>query len=751
MHRAQALQSSRGLGSMGIHSYLVACLVFACWDASLLAQASDRPPLTGFAASRVGWELEYEARLQKLVSPAREREFLRFLTSVPHPAGSEGDKKISQYIFDRFQEFGLKPEMVEYEVLLSYPVGAKVEIVGPEPVKLARPEVPYPDDPDTALEDIFTRIPWNAYSPSADLTLPVVYANFGRAEDYDELARQGVEVKGKIVLARYFKGYRGGKSLEAEKRGVAALLLYSDPMEDGYFQGDAYPKGPWGPAEHFQRGATVYDFLIPGDPLTPGWASTADARRLPESEATVLPKIPMIPLSARDAAEILARLDGPAVPKGWQGALPLTYHLGGNLLIHFATETKRVRTKIWNVIGTLAGSEEPEKFVLLSNHHDAWVYGAVDPASGTASMLELARALGELAREGWRPRRSIVFGSWDAEEYTLTGSTEWGEQFADRIRQNAIACLNVDASTSGDKFAASASPLLRKLIWEATQGVEDPVHRVPVYQRWQEAGRRESIRSYAVSGGAGSPQSREAGRPEIQILGSGSDYTVFFNHLGIPSLDMIFDGPYGVYHSLYDNFYWMSHFGDPTFDYHAAMSRLWGVMALRLANADILPFDLSAYAEDLLAYAGSLKEYASKEFAARHLDGVAAEARKLKQAAAAAEKRIRNILARPSRSFGTIGARLPEGQAGNPEQSLLRKMREEMRQLEQDLLNQDGLPGRPWFKHLVYAPLPSYEAETLPGVREALLERDEGRAAAQAQLLRRAIRNMTARMRALGK
>ncbi len=743
MHQAEARQSSRGLGSMRIRRYFVVCLAFACWDASLLAQTNSRAPLTGFAASRVGWEMAYEARLQKLVSPAREREFLRFLTSVPHPAGSEGDKKISQYIFERFQEFGLKPEMVEYEVLLSYPVRTTVEIIGPEPVKLARPEVAYPDDPDTLVEDIFTRIPWNAYSPSADLTLPVVYANFGRAEDYEELARQGVEVKGKIVLARYFKGYRGGKSLEAEKRGVAALLLYSDPMEDGYFQGDTYPKGPWGPAEHFQRGANVYDFLIPGDPLTPGWASTADSKRIAESEATILPRIPMIPLSSRDAAEIFARLDGQVVPKGWQGALPLTYHLGENLRIHFATEMKRVRTKIWNVVGTIEGTEEPEKFVLLSNHHDAWVYGAVDPSSGTASMLELGRALGELAREGWRPRRSIVFGSWDAEEYTLTGSTEWGEQFADRIRQNAIACLNVDASTSGDKFAASASPLLRSLIWEATQAVEDPIHRVPVYQRWHEAGRRESVRSYAVSSGAGN-----ASRPEIQILGSGSDYTVFFNHLGIPSLDMIFDGPYGVYHSVYDNFYWMSHFGDPTFDYHAAMSRLWGVMAIRLANADILPFDLSAYADDLVGYADSLKERASKEFAARHLDGIAAEARKLKQAAAAAEKRIRKILARPD----AIGASLPVGQAGSPgQESLLRKLREEMRRLEQNLLSQDGLPGRPWFKHMVYAPLPSYEAETLPGVREALLAKDEGQAAAQALLLRRAIRSMTARMQALGK
>ncbi len=727
---------------MKIRRYLVFYLACACWALPLLAQPSRRPPLSGFAASRAGWELEYEAGLQKLISPPREREFLRFLTSIPHPAGSEGDKKISQYIFDRFREFGLKTEMAEYEVLLSYPVSTQVEIVTPEPVKLARPEVAYPDDLDTAVEDIFTRIPWNAYSPSADLTLPVVYANFGRVEDYEELARRGVEVKGKIVLARYFKGYRGGKSLEAEKRGVAALLLYSDPMEDGYFQGDAYPRGSWGPVEHFQRGASVYDFLIPGDPLTPGWASTAEAKRIAESEATILPKIPMVPLSSRDAAEIFARLDGPAVPKGWQGALPFTYHLGGNLRIHFATEMKRVRTKIWNVIGTIEGTEEPEKFVLLSNHHDAWVYGAVDPASGTASMLELARAMGEMAREGWRPRRSIVFGSWDAEEYTLTGSTEWGEQFADRVSKNAIACLNVDASTSGDKFAASASPLLRKLIWEATRAVEDPVHRVPVYERWREAGREESIRSYAVSGAASRTRSREAGRPEIQILGSGSDYTVFFNHLGIASLDMIFDGPYGVYHSVYDDFYWMSHFGDPTFDYHAAMSRLWGVMALRLANADVLPFDLSAYADDLVAYAGSLKKYASKEFGARHLDGIAAEARKLKQAAAAAEKRIHGILAQtPKRQAETLGQR----------EIFLRRMREEMRRLEQDLLSEDGLPDRPWFKHLVYAPLPSYEAETLPGVREALLKKDEKQAAAQALLLQRAIRKMTARMQTLAR
>ncbi len=678
---------------------------------------------TGFTAATWQWQHEYEEKLQSEVRADNTRDHLRFLTDQPHVAGTAGNFRVSQYLFDRFREYGLETEFAEYEVLLAYPEEVRVEIVAPERVVLAHPEPADPRDPHTDISaDPMAHMPWNAYAADADIEAPVIYANYARPEDLHQLARLGVELKGKILLARYFQGYRGGKSFEAEKHGVAGLLVYSDSMEDGYFQGDVWPEGPWGPAGHFQRGANVYDFLVPGDPLTPGWASTKGARRIAPEESQILPKIPMVPLSAPDAQEILARLGGPAVPKGWQGALPLTYHIGdASLRVRLVNQQKRVRTKIRNVIGRLRGSEFPDEVVLLSNHHDAWVYGAVDPASGTASMLELARVSGSLVQQGYRPRRTLVFGNWDAEEYTLTGSTEWGEQFAEELRGNAVACLNVDSSTSGSEFSIGASPLLRRFILEATEAVIDPQTDRPIYDRWAAAAKEASVRSY-VTGGA------QAG-PAIGRLGSGSDYTVFFNHLGIPSLDMVFDGPYGVYHSVYDNFYWMEHFGDPGFRYHAAMARLWGVMALRLANADLLPFDPGAYADEVERYIEELKADAPAAFALRHLAPIEQEARKLRRASQRFDSQREKWLRR------------------SPiDQVRLERANRALRKLEAELTHPDGLPGRPWFKHLLYAPLPSYRAQVLPGIAEQLRAGDLEAAAREARRVREGVERLRKRL-----
>jgi len=688
------------------------------------AQPAARP--TGFSASRWEWQRAFEAKLKAETVASRCREHLQFLTDQPHVAGTTGNFRVSQYIHDRFLEYGLEAEFTEYEVLLAYPEEVRVEMVAPEAVKLANPEPVSPLDPHTDVgDDFLARVPWNAYAATADLEAPVVYANYGRAADFDRLAELGVDLKGKIVLVRYFQGYRGGKSYEAERRGVAGLLVYSDPMEDGYFQGDAWPDGPWGPSGHFQRGANVYDFLVPGDPLTPGWASTRGARRLQEDESEILPKIPMAPLSAPDAAEILKRLGGPGVPKGWQGALPFTYHIGdGGVRVHLVNKQRRVRRKIRNVIGRLRGSEFPDEYVLLSNHHDAWVYGAVDPSSGTSSMLELARVLGTLAQQGFRPRRTLVFGNWDAEEYTLTGSTEWGEEFAEALQGKTLACLNVDASTSGADFSVGASPLLRRFIIEATHAVEDPNGGAPVYDRWSKSAEEASVRSY-VSGAA-------AGGPPIGRLGSGSDYTVFFNRLGVPSLDMIFDGPYGVYHSVYDNFYWMDNFGDPGFAYHAAMTRLWGVMALRLANADLAPFDPAAYADEIEIYVNEIKPQAPAGFFEQHLAPIQQAAVDLRAAARNAHAQWETWLAAPEAHRKEIG-----------------RANAHLLQLESDLLHPDGLPDRPWFKHLLYAPLPTYEAQILPGIAERLGAGDVEGAAEQALRVQEAITRMSRRLQAV--
>ncbi len=598
---------------------------------------------------------------------------------------------MADYLAAEYRKAGWSVELPAYDVLLSYPVSAKLEIVGEPDVALARGELPIAADPDTDVPE--AALPWNAYSPSAEVVGPVVYVNRGNAEDYEKLARMGVDVRGKIALARYFGGYRGGKALEAEKRGLLAILVYSDPIDDGWFQGPVYPEGPWGPPSHFQRGSNVYDFIVPGDPLTPGWASTPEARRIPMAESEILPKIPMMPLSARDAAEILKRLQGPSVPGStWQGlAVTETYRVGpGPVRLHLKIENTRERRTIRNVIATLQGSEEPERKVLLSNHYDAWIYGGVDPSSGTATMLALGRALGKLAAEGWRPRRSIVIAAWDAEEYTLTGSTEWGEQYERDLKENAVVCINVDASALGKRFAASASPLLVTALREAARDFPDP--ETPgrtLADAWKES--REP---------ADSPEPLP-----VAVLGSGSDYTVFFNHLGIASTDLVFDGPYGVYHSVYDTHRWMATQGDPGFVYHAAMAQYAGMLALRFANADAFPFDAAAYGREIARYAEELRGLEGAQALAPQLSDLAALGRAWSESAAAAQK--------------SIAARVAAARTGL---TAMRDANAWLLSLERALIDPPGIPGRPWFRHLVYAPLPSYEAETLPAIREALVE-----------------------------
>jgi N-acetylated-alpha-linked acidic dipeptidase len=416
------------------------------------------------------------------------------------------------------------------------------------------------------------------------------------------------------------------------------------------------------------------------------------------------------PLSYKDARVILEALDGPVRPaRDWQGGGPFTYHVGpGPVKVRVLLEITRELRTIHNVVGRIPGADKDaalaEQIVLLSNHHDAWTYGGVDPSSGTATALETARVLAELARSGFRPRRTLVFGIWDAEEYTLTGSTEWGEEKRDLLARRAVACLNVDASTSGDRLAISAVPSLRPFIYAAARAVADPKGRGSLYDVWK-AGEGENIRGYGVRAGA------ESDEPAVRILGSGSDYTVFFNHIGVPSLDMLFDGPYGVFHSIYDSHEWMRRHGDPGFRYHAAMARLWGLMALRLANADTLPFDYAAYARDILVYLDDLDRAAKAKAVALDLAGVREAARELEAAAA-----------------GATNAGLLEA--------------------ERNLLGPDGLPGRPWFRHLIYAPLPSYEAETLPGLREAVVPGDAARAKEQARVLETALRKAAASLRA---
>ena len=700
------------------------------------APAGAENGIFGFLRRSLPRQREIEALLLSLPDASKVEAHARVLTEEPHVAGTPGNAQVQRYIADRFKEAGLEVEMKSYDVYMGYVKKALLEQIAPEARLLTRPEEGVPEDKDAA--DPRASLNWNAYSPSCDLTREVVYVNHARPEDFETLDRLGVSVKDRLVLARYYRGYRGGKAHEAQKRGAAGIIFYSDPMEDGYYRGDVYPEGPWGPESHFQRGATAYDYLVPGDPLTPGWASLPGARRIDPREAENLPRIPSIPISWRDALVVFRNLAGPAVPKGWQGGLPLTYHLGpGPSRLHLKIEASFETRAITNVIGVLRGSAEPEKIVLLGNHHDAWVYGAVDPVSGTAAMIELARVAGELKRRGYPPRRTLVFGNWDAEEWTLTGSTEWGEEREADLARNGVACLNIDSAAAGSNFQASAVPTMRRLISEALRDAPDPKSGEDLFTvtlRGDEEGAFTPIyNAPAVE--------HRAHRINYDILGSGSDYTVFFNRLGMPSLDAAFDGPYGVYHSVLDNYFWMSRIGDPGFLYHTAMVRVWGLLAYRTANADLLPFEESPYPADVKTYLDDLE----KSAAAARLPDLA----DLRAALAEWEKAAAELDARVA---AVLGAGAP-GEAGTaPDASRvparrLAKANAALMRAERDLLSAAGIPNRPWFRHLIYAPLPSYQAETLPGLREAIGDGDAPRAAAQTRALAAAVRARTATVR----
>ncbi|HVH72612.1 MAG TPA: M28 family peptidase, partial [Candidatus Dormibacteraeota bacterium] len=452
-------------------------------------------------------------------------------------------------------------------------------------------------DPDTKNPAVSGA--YFGYSASGDVTAEVVYAHSGNPEDYDALRKNGISVKGKIVLARYSNpySYRGFKALTAEREGAAALLIYSDPAEDGYTHGKVFPEGPWGPESHIQRGAITYDYILPGDPTTPGWASVAGAKHIAPEEARSLPKILALPLSWHDAKPLLEYMNGSEAPKNWRGALPITYRLTGGVTAHVKVDMDTSLQPYTVVEARIRGSELADEWVLVGNHRDAWVFGGVDPSSGTASMMELTRALGELKQRGIRPRRTVMACSWDGEEYALTGSTEWGEQFADELKKKLVAYLNVDESVAGAattagpeglSFTPSAVASLAPMLVEASKDVRAPSGK-SLYEAWRATARRDARASQPPL---------DSGLVETRI-GSGSDHTVFLNHLGRPVINLGFSGDYGVYHSMYDDHYWMENIGDPSFEYHVALTRIWGLVALRLANADVLPYDFASNAAAL--------------------------------------------------------------------------------------------------------------------------------------------------------
>ena len=649
-----------------------------------------------------------EARLLQTIRPENCRSEHRIFTEKPHMAGSVRNYELAQHVAKKWKDYGLEDvELIEHPVYLPWPIRYEATLVGSNE-KLSLKEEPIPQDKDSYNKDV--GIPYCAYSADIDVTAPVVYVNSGNPEDYDLLARRGVDVRGKIALARYSVpySYRGFKALTAQRRGVAALLLYSDPADDGYKKGDVYPWGPWGPESHLQRGGIVYDFNLPGDPRTPGWASVPGGRFLPAESAVSMPTVAAAPMSYKDARRILEKMTGPAAPTEWQGGLPFTYRLGPTSdKLHLVIQNDKKVRSIWNVVGRLRGAERPNEWVILGNHRDAWVFGGVDPSSGSATLMETARAFGELKRSGWKPRRTLVFASWDAEEFTLTGSTEWGELEAERLQAGALAYLNVDSSASGSSFTAAAVPALANFLREVARDVPDPSGG-SIYDAWlgQTKDAREAI---------------DAKQPKVTTrLGSGSDYTVFLNFLGVPVADLTFDGPYGVYHSIYDSFTWVDRVGDPGYYYHAAMGRYWAVAALRLSECDYVPLDYAAYAQEVQIYLDET------ETAARRL-GVEVDFSRAREAAKVWEKNGRMTLevARKAVDAGDM-VRVERVHTG-------------LMKVERALLDPEGLVGRPWFKHLIYAPRPTYKPLVLPALTEAIEARDQSRTKLEVERLTRAL------------
>ena len=691
-----------------VHSALVlACLV--AMGASLLARQASPPPMRGFTAAGAAAERRVESRFRALPQPDSIRAFHREFTKSPHPATSARTKEIAEYIAATWKAQGLDEVTIRrYDVLSSNPRTVDVEMVAPRAYRPTLREDPVPEDPDLAQPGVSGA--WTSFSASGDVTAPVVYANSGNPADYDELRKHGIDPRGKIVVVRYSNpySYRGFKALTAQREGAAAMIVYSDPNEDGYAKGDVYPKGPWGPASHLQRGGIAYDYIVPGDPLTPGWPSLPGQKRIDAKDAVSVPTIMALPMSHRDIQPILEVLGGPEAPAAWKGALPITYRLGGaDARLHVRIDMQTDVQPNYVVDGRIRGSERPDEWVVLGNHHDAWVFGGVDPSSGTASMMELTKALGTLAREGVRPKRTMVFGAWDGEEVTLTGSTEWGEQFRDELRQKAVAYLNVDSSASGPNLELSAVGTLAPMIVELTRDLTTPAG-TSLYEAWRAAG---------AGGGSITSGARADGELVVTRIGSGSDHTVFINHVGLPVVDMSFNGPYGVYHSAYDSHRWVATIGDPGFTYAHLMTQLWGTLALRLANADLLPFDVAAYAEAVTRFVGALGDIPET--------GTRLDTRRLAEAV--------TRLGASGRSLNDAMGRALAAGAVPP--ATADAVNRDLRAFEQVWLHDAGIPGRAWFKHLLYAPRYTYAAMSLPGVTEAAEARDWTRATAQVELL----------------
>ena len=723
-----------------------------------LGEGPDGP--IGFLPASRAAELKAEAFALSVPTPEQARNTLRALTKDPHVAGTKADRRLALDVRNKLRSWGWQADLAEYEVLLNYPVEGSVslEMLRPTPRKLRVVEEPLLADKDSDHPDAFPA--FNGYGVSGDVKGQVVYANYGWPEDFEALEKLGIDLRGKVVLVRYGALFRGLKVRNAQKHGAKGVLMYSDPAEDGFVHGDVYPNGPFRPGSAIQRGTVQSLAQRPGDPSTPDGPSVKGAKRLPIDprhgfplgddnavetweKATGLDRdeyfaaIPSLPISYDAAKPILEALGGPNVPDGWQGGLPLPYHTGpGPAEVHFAVEMDYKVRPIWNVIATLTGKAEPDRWVMVGNHRDAWAYGAVDPGSGTVATLEMCRALGAAVKRGWAPRRTLVYASWDAEEYDLVGSTEWAEDHALELAAKAVLMLNVDAAVSGPQLDLGGVPSLRDLVLDAASAVTDVRSGRRLREVWLTRRRGQWAQEQPIDlddrpwdgledlEHLALPRPAPKFSPQMNALGSGSDYTAFLDHLGIPALDISFSGRYGVYHSTYDNQYWMEKFGDPEFLTHATAAKLYTVIAMRAASADVLPFRFTPLGEALRDQVDDLRRQVDRK--ARAVDPDLAPARPPTgfpglSDLVAAVRRFQDEAATLDRATEALAHR--DGATA----AKLARVNDDLRQVERAFLIPGGLDGRPWYNHALYAPslVNGYACWPLPGVRQAVQDDEE--------------------------
>jgi N-acetylated-alpha-linked acidic dipeptidase len=718
-------------------------------------------PISGFTPQSSDVQRTAEEKFDTYLKPTNLDQWMKRLAARPHHLGSAYGKDNAEFMRDLFKSWGFDAKIETYKVLFPTPKVRVLELVSPNKfkAKLSEPAVKEDGTSNQIKEQLPT---YNAWSADGDVTAELVFVNYGVPDDYEQLKRMGIDVKGKIVIAKYGGSWRGIKPKVAQENGAIGCLIYSDPEGDGYFRGDVYPKGAYRNADGVQRGSVMDLPVYPGDPITPGIGATEDAKRIDRKDALNLLKIPVQPISYSDAQPLLAALAGPVAPENWRGNLPMTYHVGpGPAKVHLRLEFDWKMVDCHNVIATMKGSELPDEWVMRGNHHDAWVNGANDPVSGMVALMEEARAVGELVKTGWKPKRTLVYCAWDGEEQALIGSTEWVEHHAEELQQKVVAYINSDGNGRGFLYAGG-SHTLEQLMAEIANEVSDPQTNVSIFQR---------SRSFEVVRAA-SPKDKKAALDKdkltLEALGSGSDYSPFFQHLGIPSLNLGFGGEDegGEYHSIYDSYDHYIRFKDPKFDYGIALVKTAGRASLRLANADVLPFDfksfhatVSGYVSEVTALLDNMRE--ATEIENRMIQN--------KDYSYAADPTIKFVVPEakapvPYLDFSSLqnamaqlqaaSARFSELTAANPKPNTnLNSLNKVLFQAEQKLMVEGGLPRRPWYRHTIYAPgyYTGYGVKTLPGIREAIEQRNWKEAEEQIEIVSKAINEYTQQVEAAAK